>query len=235
MYPLSEKGERIREMFGSIAPRYDLLNRLLSLGIDQRWRRFAVGKIGVSASGRVLDVATGTGDVALEIAAQTPATVSIVGVDFCKEMVDLGRIKVEQSSHAGRITLQVAPCEDIPFEDRTFDAATISFGIRNVVDRVKGLTEMRRVLKEGGRIVILEFSTPTSPLFRSLYHFYFLKMLPRIGGLFSRFSAYQYLPDSVMEFPSRETFKAMMTQVGFKEVRHYDLTGGIATVYVGTR
>lgn len=235
MYPLSEKGERIREMFGSIAPRYDLLNRLLSLGIDRRWRRFAVGKIGVTGPGRVLDVATGTGDVALEIAAQTPATVSIVGVDFCKEMVDLGRVKVEESRHAGRITLQVAPCEEIPFEDRTFDAATIAFGIRNVVDRAKGLSEMHRVLKDGGRIVILEFSTPTMPLFRSLYHFYFLRMLPRIGGMFSRFSAYQYLPDSVMEFPSRDVFKGMMTQVGFKEVRHFDLTGGIATVYVGKR
>jgi demethylmenaquinone methyltransferase/2-methoxy-6-polyprenyl-1,4-benzoquinol methylase len=195
MYKLSEKGERIRAMFGSIAPRYDLLNRLLSLGIDRRWRRFAVAKIGVAGAGRVLDVATGTGDVALEIAAQTPATVSIVGVDFCQEMVDLGRVKVEASRHAGRITLQVAPCEDIPYEDQTFDAATISFGIRNVVDRIKGLSEMRRVLKDGGRIVILEFSTPTMPVFRSLYQFYFLKMLPRIGGAFSRFSAYQYLPD----------------------------------------
>jgi demethylmenaquinone methyltransferase/2-methoxy-6-polyprenyl-1,4-benzoquinol methylase len=235
MYKLSEKGERIQAMFGSIAPRYDLLNRLLSLGIDRRWRRFAVAKIGVAGSGRVLDVATGTGDVALEIAAQTPAAVSIVGVDFCKEMVDLGRVKVEASRHAGRITLQVAPCEDIPYEDQTFDAATISFGIRNVVDRIKGLSEMRRVLKDGGRIVILEFSTPTMPVFKSLYQFYFLRMLPRIGGAFSRFSAYQYLPDSVMEFPSREEFKGMMTQVGFKDVQHFDLTGGIATVYLGTR
>src|SRR6185369_17743351 len=159
MYALTEKGERIRAMFGSIAPRYDLLNRLLSLGIDRRWRRFAVGKIGVTGAGRVLDVATGTGDVALEIAAQTAPSVSIVGVDFCPEMVELGQHKVEASRHAGRITLQVAPCEEIPFEDRTFDAATIAFGIRNVVDRAKGLTEMRRVLKDGGRVVILEFST----------------------------------------------------------------------------
>ena len=128
MYALSEKGERIRAMFGSIAPRYDLLNRLLSLGIDRRWRRFAVGKIGLSGAGRVLDVATGTGDVALEIASQTPDCVSIVGVDFCKEMVDLARVKVKGSRHAGRITLQVAPCEEIPFEDESFDAATISFG-----------------------------------------------------------------------------------------------------------
>lgn len=235
MYALSEKGERIRAMFGSIAPRYDLLNRLLSLGIDRRWRRFAVGKIGLSGAGRVLDVATGTGDVALEIAAQTPDSVEIVGVDFCKEMVDLGRAKVAASRHAKRIALQVAPCEEIPFDDRSFDAATISFGIRNVVDRAKGLSEMHRVLKDGGKIVILEFSTPTSPLFRALYHFYFLKMLPVIGGAFSRFSAYRYLPDSVLEFPSRERFKALMAEAGFRDVQHFDLTGGIATVYLGTR
>jgi len=235
MYTLSEKGERIRAMFGSIAPRYDLLNRLLSLGIDRRWRRFAVRQIGVAGPGRVLDVATGTGDVALEIASRTPASVSVVGVDFCKEMVDLGQVKVQASRHAGRITLEVAPCEEIPYPDRTFDAATIAFGIRNVVDRVKGLTEMHRVLKDGGRIVILEFSTPTLPVFSTLYTFYFLKVLPVIGGAFSRFSAYRYLPDSVMEFPSRESFKGMMSQVGFKDVKHYDLTGGIATVYVGTR
>ena len=235
MYALSEKGERIRAMFGSIAPRYDLLNRLLSLGIDRRWRRFAVGKIGLSGPGRVLDVATGTGDVALEIAAQTPASVSIVGIDFTPEMIELGQVKVKESRHCDRITLQVAPCEEIPYDDGSFDAATISFGIRNVVDRVKGLSEMHRGLSNGGKIVILEFSTPTMPVFKDLYHLYFLKVLPKIGGAFSRFSAYQYLPDSVLEFPPREEFKAMMTGVGFKDVRHFDLTGGIATVYVGTK
>lgn len=235
MYALSEKGERIRSMFGSIAPRYDLLNRLLSLGIDQRWRRFAVSQIGVTAPGRVLDVATGTGDVALEIASRTPAGVGIVGVDFCPEMVELGKVKVAKSRFADRITFQVAPCEEIPFEDQSFDAATIAFGIRNVVDRAKGLSEMHRVLRDQGKVVILEFSIPTVPLFRSIYHFYFLKVLPLIGGMFSRQSAYQYLPDSVMEFPSRDGFQAMMTQVGFKDVKHFDLTGGIATVYVGTR
>ena len=235
MYALSEKGERIRAMFGSIAPRYDLLNRLLSLGIDRRWRRFAVGKIGLRGPGRVLDVATGTGDVALEIAAQTPASVSIVGIDFTPEMIELGQVKVKESRHRDRITLQVAPCEEIPYDDGSFDAATISFGIRNVVDRVKGLSEMHRVLSRGGKIVILEFSTPTMPIFKDLYHFYFLKVLPKIGGAFSRFSAYQYLPDSVLEFPPREKFKAMMTGVGFKDVQHFDLTGGIATVYVGTK
>jgi demethylmenaquinone methyltransferase/2-methoxy-6-polyprenyl-1,4-benzoquinol methylase len=233
MYKLSEKGERIQEMFGSIAPRYDLLNRLLSCGIDRRWRRFAVKQITCPETGRVLDVATGTGDVALEIAAQTPSSVQIVGVDFCKEMVELGIQKVKASPYAGRITMEVAPCEAIPYPDESFDSVTIAFGIRNVVDRLQGLKEMHRVLKTGGRVVILEFSTPRSKLFKSLYYFYFLKVLPVIGGLFSKFSAYQYLPDSVLEFPSQEKFKAMMAQAGFRNPRHFDLTGGIATVYVG--
>ncbi|KAF0217557.1 MAG: ubiquinone/menaquinone biosynthesis [Geobacteraceae bacterium] len=235
MYKLSEKGERIQEMFDSIAPRYDFLNRLLSLGIDRRWRRFAVRQIKYSEPGRILDVATGTGDVAMEIAAQTPAAVNIVGVDFSREMVELGKDKIRNSSYAGRITMEVAPCEAIPFPDESFDSVTIAFGIRNVVDREQGLREMQRVLKPGGRVVILEFSTPRSQLFKSLYYFYFLRVLPVIGGLFSRFSAYKYLPDSVLEFPSREDFKALMAAAGFGSLAHYDLTGGIATVYVGDK
>lgn len=235
MYKLSEKGERIQEMFGSIAPRYDLLNRLLSFGIDRRWRRFAVRQITCSEAGSVLDVATGTGDVALEIAARTPPSVRIVGVDFCREMVVLGMQKVQASPYAGRITMEVAPCEAIPFPEESFDSVTIAFGIRNVVDRLLGLKEMRRVLKTGGRLVILEFSTPRSKLFKTLYYFYFLRVLPVIGGLFSKFSAYKYLPDSVLEFPSQEEFKGLMAAAGFKHLAHYDLTGGIATVYVGEK
>jgi demethylmenaquinone methyltransferase/2-methoxy-6-polyprenyl-1,4-benzoquinol methylase len=235
MYKLTEKGERIQEMFGTIAPRYDLLNRLLSLGIDKRWRRFAVTQIAYAENGHILDVATGTGDVALEIAARTPPSVRITGVDFCKEMVELGIEKVKSSPFAERITMEVAPCEAIPFPDESFDSVTIAFGIRNVVDRLLGLEEMYRVLKTGGRVVILEFSTPSSKLFKALYYFYFLKVLPVIGGLFSKFSAYKYLPDSVLEFPSQEEFKGLMSAAGFQNLRHYDLTGGIATVYVGEK
>jgi demethylmenaquinone methyltransferase/2-methoxy-6-polyprenyl-1,4-benzoquinol methylase len=235
MYKLSEKGERIQEMFGQIAPRYDFLNRLLSLGIDRRWRRFAVGQIVSRDGGSVLDVATGTGDVALEIAARTPASVKIVGVDFCREMIELGGQKIKESPYAGRITLEVAPCEALPFPDGSFDSVTIAFGIRNVVDRLQGLREMCRVLRPGGKVVVLEFSTPRSRLFKAIYYFYFLKVLPHIAGLFSRFSAYKYLPDSVLEFPSREEFKSLMVAAGFRDPHHYDLTGGIATVYVGER
>jgi demethylmenaquinone methyltransferase / 2-methoxy-6-polyprenyl-1,4-benzoquinol methylase len=235
MFRLSEKGERIQEMFDSIAPRYDFLNRVLSLGIDRQWRRFAVRQIKYTDSGRILDVTTGTGDVALEIAARTPASVSIVGVDFSTEMVALGKEKIRNSPFAQRITMEVAPCEAIPFPEESFDSVTIAFGIRNVVDRLQGLKEMWRVLKPGGRVVILEFSTPRSRLFKALYYFYFLRVLPVIGGLFSKFSAYRYLPDSVLEFPSREEFKDLMFGAGFRSPAHYDLTGGIATVYVGEK
>lgn len=235
MYRLSNKGERIREMFDTIAPRYDFLNRLLSLGIDQHWRRFAVRQIRYTPSGKILDVATGTGDVALAIAAATPSTVTICGVDFSPQMVALGSEKVKASPYADRITLHVAPCEAIPFGDETFEAATIAFGIRNVVDRLVGLKEMGRVLKPGGRVVILEFSNPRSKLFKALYNFYFLKVLPVVGGLFSTFSAYKYLPDSVLEFPPQEEFKRTMEEAGFRNVVHHDLTFGIATVYVGEK
>lgn len=235
MYRLTNKGERIREMFDSIAPRYDLLNRLLSLGIDRRWRRFAVKQIKYADGGRILDVATGTADVALQIAATTPDSVTITGVDFSPQMVELGREKVGMSPFSGRISLQVAPCEAIPFAENSFDSATIAFGIRNVVDRLCGLQEILRVLKPGGRIVILEFSNPRSKLFKTAYNFYFLKILPLIGGLVSNFSAYKYLPDSVLEFPSQEEFKKIMSEAGFKAVTHTDLTFGIATVYTGDK
>lgn len=235
MYKLSEKGDRIRSMFDEIAPRYDFLNRLLSLGIDRHWRRFAVGQLAIPDRGEFLDIATGTGDVALEIARQSPRDVTIVGADVSREMVEIGRQKVAASPHAGRITFEISPCEALPFADNRFNGITIAFGIRNVVDRQLGLNEMYRVLKPGGRAVILEFSTPTFPPFRAIYQFYFLKVLPRIGGLFSRQSAYQYLPDSVMEFPTREEFKGLMATAGFKNLRHVDLTFGIATVYVGDK
>lgn len=235
MFRLSDKGRGIREMFDTIAPRYDLLNRLLSLGIDRRWRRFAVAQLRVPADGLVLDVATGTGDVALTIAAATPSTVRIVGEDFTPGMLRHGREKIVRSPYAGRIVLVNAPCESMPHPDGIFDGVTIAFGIRNVVDREAGLREMLRVLRPGGRAVILEFSNPKSRLFKALYYFYFRRVLPLIGGLLSRRSAYQYLPDSVLEFPDQQRFLGMMADAGFAELSSTDLTFGIATVYVGVR
>ena len=233
MFELSDKGRGVRKMFDTIAPRYDLLNRLLSFGIDRRWRRRAVSYLRVPEQGRVLDIATGTCDVALEIARQTHESVQIVGEDFTQGMLVHGRRKLDQSSAGSRIVLVNAPCEAIPHPSDSFDAITIAFGIRNVVDRAEGLREMVRVLKPGGRAVVLEFSNPRSRFFRNLYYFYFRRLLPAIGGLFSQRSAYQYLPDSVLEFPAQEDFCAMMKEAGFAQVEYADLTFGIATVYVG--
>ncbi len=235
MTRLTDKGRAIRQMFDDIAPRYDLLNRLLSFGIDRRWRRRAVAQLHVPAGGRVLDVATGTGDVALEIARQTDPSVKIVGADFTQGMLVLGHAKVAASSHAGRIVLVNAACEALPCLERCCDGVTIAFGIRNVVDRAAGLREMARVLKPGGRLVVLEFATPTSPLFRAIYLGYFHHLLPRLGGLLSRRSAYQYLPESVQGFPDRQAFLTMMAEAGLGDLRAIDLTGGIAVIYVGTK
>lgn len=235
MFRLSDKGEKIQQMFGAIAPRYDFLNRLLSFGIDRRWRTKAVRLLKYREGSRILDVATGTGDVALEIALRTPESVRITGADFCKEMVDLGVVKVAASPYAGRIDFRVAPCEDLPFANDTFDSVTIAFGIRNVVDRKLGLAEMWRVLRPGGRMIILEFSTPRSLLFRQLYYFYFRRLLPVVGGMFSRYNAYKYLPDSVIEFPSQEEFSRMLVEAGFRNIHLHELTFGIATIYVGEK
>jgi demethylmenaquinone methyltransferase / 2-methoxy-6-polyprenyl-1,4-benzoquinol methylase len=235
MYKLTDRGRGIRSMFDAIAPRYDFLNRLLSLGIDRRWRTFAVKQLRIPPGGKVLDLATGTGDVALELAAQTAASVRIVGSDFTQGMLVRGREKIARCGYQQRIMLVNAPCEALPHPEAVFDGVTIAFGIRNVVDREAGLREMCRVLKPGGRVVILEFSQPRNGLFQAFYALYFRQILPRIGGFFSTRSAYQYLPDSVLEFPDRPTFQAMMVAAGFTDVGHFDLTGGIATVFVGVR
>lgn len=235
MFRLSEKGEKIQQMFGSIAPRYDFLNRLLSFGIDRRWRTKAVRLLKYREGSRVLDVATGTGDVALEIARTTPPSVKITGADFCREMVELGEVKVAEAGLSSRIDFRVAPCEDLPFPNNTFDSITIAFGIRNVVDRKLGLAEMWRVLRPGGRMIILEFSTPRSAVVRYLYHAYFHQILPVIGGLFSRYNAYKYLPDSVGEFPSQDAFSTLIAEAGFKNIHLIDLTFGVATIYTGEK
>jgi demethylmenaquinone methyltransferase / 2-methoxy-6-polyprenyl-1,4-benzoquinol methylase len=235
MFQLSDKGRGVRQMFDDIAYRYDLLNRLLSFGIDRRWRRFAVSQLSIPKNGRVLDIATGTCDVALEIAKNTDPSVTIIGEDFTQGMLVQGQSKLNKSSYGPRIMLVNAPCEEIPHPDECFDGITIAFGIRNVVDRQAGLREMYRVLKPGGRAVILEFSNPRSQLFRKLYYFYFQKILPTLGGLLSKRSAYQYLPDSVIEFPSQEEFSQMMGDAGFQRLQHVDQTFGIATVYVGDK
>lgn len=222
-------------MFSAIAPRYDLLNRLLSAGRDRVWRRQAIRAAALPSRGRLLDVCTGTADMALEAARQFPDA-EIFGVDFSRPMIALGQAKLARVHLETRIHLQVAPAEALPFPDGSFDAVTVAFGLRNVPDRRRGLAEMSRVLRPAGHGVVLEFTTPPSRLFRRMYLWYFHRILPWIGRVVSGHpSAYAYLPASVADFPSPEGLTAWMREAGFRDVSYRLLTGGIVAIHVGRK
>ncbi|MBI4848769.1 MAG: bifunctional demethylmenaquinone methyltransferase/2-methoxy-6-polyprenyl-1,4-benzoquinol methylase UbiE [Nitrospirae bacterium] len=226
---------KIQTMFSKIAPRYDLLNRLLSLGIDSHWRKFAVGQLPKVNNARFLDVATGTCDVALEIVKRYPDA-KVTGVDFSEGMLELGRVKVKRAGLEDRIEVRFADVTALPFEDNTFDGVTIAFGIRNVQDFKKGIAEMGRVVKPGGRVVILEFTSIQNRFFRRPYRFYITKVLPFIGEMISgKKGAYKYLPSSMLEFPGPDEFKKAIEETGLQDVRYYKLTLGVAAVHVGTK
>ena len=221
-------------MFAGIATRYDLLNHLLSGNVDRRWRRLVAEKLrpALGADSTVLDVACGTGDLALVIAEACGARV--VGVDFCRPMLDIAARKSSEMSRT--IPFVEGDALRLPFADEKFDAATIAFGLRNLSDVAGGLGELRRILKPGGRLVVLEFSRPVVPGFRALFQFYFSRVLPRVGGLVSGSrGAYEYLPDSVSKFPDQARLASLMKEVGFENVDYRNLTGGIAALHSGTR
>lgn len=229
-----QKSRAVQEMFTAIAPRYDFLNRLLSLGIDQQWRQFVGRRLADLDQPQVLDVACGTADLSLAIK-QCNRQAKVVGLDFSLQMLTLAQEKIRRLPIAADLDLLAGSAEDLPFADRSFDALTIAFGIRNVIDRSRALREFCRVLKPGARLVVLEFSLPDQFLLRSLYRLYFLKILPLIGGLFARKSAYKYLPESVVKFPKREDFVRMLKDAGFGKLRYHTLTAGIVTVYLGEK
>jgi demethylmenaquinone methyltransferase/2-methoxy-6-polyprenyl-1,4-benzoquinol methylase len=232
---VDERGVAVERMFSAIAPRYDFLNRLLSAGRDRYWRREAIQATALHPNGRLVDICTGTADMALEAARQFPGA-TVVGVDFSRPMISLGLAKVGQANFAGRISLQVAPAEALPLPDGSFDAATVAFGLRNVPDRLRGLREMHRVLRPGGRAIVLEFTTPPGPLLRRAYLWYFHHVLPWIGRLVSGHpSAYSYLPASVADFPSPQGLSTWMREAGFSEVSCRLLTGGIVAIHIGQK
>ncbi|MFB3073009.1 MAG: class I SAM-dependent methyltransferase [bacterium] len=237
MPPPGQEALEIRRMFSAIAPRYDLLNRLLSVGRDVTWRREAVRALPVVADGRpiaVLDVACGTADIALEVLRQHPEA-WVAGVDFALPMLHRARQKVKVAGLNGSCALAGADALRLPFHDGLFDAALIAFGIRNVADRKAALGEMARLVMPGGRVIVLEFSRPTWRPLRWLYEAYFTKALPWIGRrLSSHPTAYDYLPASVLAYPSPEGFSQLMGEAGLEAVGFGRLTGGIVTLHVGT-
>ena len=234
---LSPKANQIRQMFSAIAYRYDFLNHLLSLNIDQSWRRKTITflKDTLSESPALcLDLCCGTGDLALELARRGSA--QVIGSDFSHSMLQLGLEKIRKQGLATRIWIAEADALNLPFRGGTFDAMSIAFGLRNLESLAHGLSEMHRVLKPGGKLVVLEFSKPTNALFNSLFQFYFFKVLPRIGALISRNAyAYSYLPDSVNQFPDQKQLSDIMMNSGFENVNYLNLSGGIAAIHYGEK
>lgn len=234
---LQKDGKNIRNMFSSIARFYDLLNRILSLNLDRSWRKFAVKVSGVNPEDKVLDVCCGTGDLSIAYSKMLSTKGKVFGSDFCHEMLKIGDSKVSRLNLDKRIHLSEADTLNLPFRDNMFHIASVAFGIRNVSNFENGIKEMSRVVKNGGKVVILEFSQPTNPLFRSIYYFYFTKILPVIGGLISKseVSAYTYLPNSVLAFPDRYKLKTKLEECGLKDIKIYSKTFGIVTIHVGTK
>lgn len=228
------KKQQVARMFDSISPKYDFLNHFLSLGIDIRWRKKAIRKLQDLNPKIILDVATGTGDFAIEALALNPDRV--IGVDISEGMLEMGRKKMKTLGHETIIELRTGDSENLPFEDNKMDAVIVAFGVRNFENLEKGISEMYRVLRPGGRMVILEFSKPRSFPFKQLYNFYFNFILPKIGRLISRDpAAYTYLPESVQAFPDGEEFTRILKRIGFNQTACEPLTFGISSLYLGTK
>lgn len=229
------KKEQVAGMFNSIAGRYDFLNRFLSLGIDIRWRKKALAQLKALHPQLMLDVATGTADVAI-MAAKQLQPAKIIGIDIAERMLNYGRKKISAKGLDTVIELQTGDSETINFPDQTFDAVTVSFGVRNFENLEKGLTEIYRVLKPGGRLVVLEFSKPWLPGFRQVYNWYMGMMAPQLVSAFaSDKKAYQYLNQSIQAFPEGKQFVAVLDKIGFKNTSCKPLTFGICSIYCGDK
>jgi demethylmenaquinone methyltransferase/2-methoxy-6-polyprenyl-1,4-benzoquinol methylase len=230
----TSKKEQVAKMFDNISHRYDFLNHFLSLGIDILWRKKAIGLLKKENPKKILDIATGTGDFAVEALALNPD--KVIGVDISAGMLAHGREKIQRKGLQDKIELRLGDSEKLPFEDNSFDAVIVSFGVRNFENLEKGLSDMNRVLRPGGTCVVLEFSKPRGFVFKTLYNFYFKAILPVIGAVFSKDqSAYTYLPESVQAFPDGDDFLEIYRRVGFSQTRAIPLTFGISSIYIGKK
>jgi len=230
----TSKKEQVEEMFNSIAPKYDFLNRFLSLGIDKIWRKEAIAYLKPLHPKQILDVATGTGDLALEAMKLNPD--QIIGLDIAEQMLSFGRIKIDKKGLSKKIKMIQGDSENLPFDNNHFDAITVAFGVRNFQNLSKGLKEMNRVLKPGGRLVVLEFSKPASFPYKQVYNFYFTYILPVMGNLLSNSkNAYTYLPESVKHFPEGDAFVGFLKEAGFKNMIVKPLTFGTCSLYIADK
>jgi demethylmenaquinone methyltransferase/2-methoxy-6-polyprenyl-1,4-benzoquinol methylase len=227
--------DSIRDLFDTIAPTYDCLNHLLSLRRDFYWRRMAVNELD-GAEGWILDLATGTGDVAIEIVSQNNPKKKVFGLDFSEPMIRRALQKFQKRGFLNRAALSLGDALSLPFRENTFAASMIAFGLRNIAEKEKALAEMARVVKEGGKVIVLEFTLPKNGWIRKFYSIYFKTILPRIGGLVSGDrGAYAYLPESVSHFRYARNYEKILEEVGLKNVRSRPLTGGIASIISGTK
>lgn len=234
---IDKSGERVQRMFGEIAPHYDRMNHLLSLNIDRYWRWWTVQKLAPQPGEPILDVCTGTGDLALAFQRATGGKSEIVAADFCFQMLDIGRRKQIKAKIGPELTFIEADTQNLPLDDNHFAIVAVAFGLRNVADTDRGLAEMTRVCRPGGQVAILEFSTPRWQPLRAIYLLYFRHILPRVGQFFARnqSDAYEYLPATVAQFPDGEALAERMRGVGLKNIKYWPLTFGIATLYVGKK
>ena len=225
------KKEQVATMFNNVAGTYDFLNHFFSLGIDKLWRRKMVNLIGKTNPKQILDVATGTADLAIAETRLNPER--IIGVDISEKMLAVGREKIKKYPN---IELRLADGENLPFTENEFDAVSISFGIRNFENAIAGLSDMRRVLKPGGKLFVLEFSKPTNWFIKKIYYFYFCHVLPFVGKIVSKDArAYAYLPESVRIFPDGKKFVELLQYAGFKDIECKPLTFGISTIYIAEK
>jgi len=235
---VDKSGERVRRMFAEIAPRYDLLNHVLSLNIDRYWRWKTLKLLKLQPGVPFLDVCTGTGDLAIAASRTLGTETEVVGSDFCGEMLDFARKKqAKLAEPRPNLRFVEADTMELPFADGMFQAVSVAFGLRNVSDTKAGLREMKRVCRDGGTVAVLEFSKPSMPGLKHLYEFYFKSILPRVGNSVAKNSseAYQYLPQSVSEFPSGEELASVLREVGLKNVRWRPMTFGVVTLYTGVK
>jgi demethylmenaquinone methyltransferase / 2-methoxy-6-polyprenyl-1,4-benzoquinol methylase len=234
--PVADKARRVGQVFSSVAGRYDLMNDLMSFGIHRLWKRFTLSQTGLKPGQIALDVAGGTGDLTLGLARQVTESGQVMLADINAAMLENGRRRLVDAGIAGNVQYVLADVENLPFPDKYFDCITIAFGLRNVTRKDAALVSMYRVLKPGGRLLILEFSKPTAPGLKPVYDFYSFKVLPKIGKLVAGDEAsYRYLAESIRMHPDQEALKSMMQDVGFEHCSHFNLSGGIVALHRGYR